>query len=288
MPEQQTRDALHFPPRSREALEPFLPPTAAPPADQNATTRPFVTLTFATSLDSSLALQPGVPTALSGPQSKAMTHFLRSRHDAILVGVGTALADDPSLNCRLEGVGGYGGQELVGQPRPVILDPAARWDVASAKVTSLAGRGKGRAPFVITSVEPPQQAKRRLESTGGKYIVLGRGQGAPGLPAARPSEPIQRALPWQGILDALASEGQRSVMVEGGGTVINGLLHPSNLGLVDAVMVTIAPTWLGRGGVVVSPDPRTEHGARVPTARLRDVEWCPLGEDVVLCGRPRR
>ncbi|EHK99335.1 putative 5-amino-6-(5-phosphoribosylamino)uracil reductase [Glarea lozoyensis 74030] len=119
------RDVLHYPSIHRTFLEPHLPPKTP----STASPYPFTTLTFATSLDSQLALSPGAPTALSGPESKAMTHYLRSRHDAILIGVGTAVADNPSLNCRIEGVGGYGGEGLEGQPRPIVLDPRARWEV---------------------------------------------------------------------------------------------------------------------------------------------------------------
>ena len=62
---------------------------------------PAVTLTYAQSLDGSLASAPGVPTAISGAESLRMTHALRAAHDAILVGVGTILADNPSLTVRL-------------------------------------------------------------------------------------------------------------------------------------------------------------------------------------------
>ncbi|KAJ8108835.1 hypothetical protein ONZ43_g6305 [Nemania bipapillata] len=75
-------------------------------------------------------------------------------------------------------------------------------------------------------------------------------------------------------------------MIEGGGAVINSLLG-ENADLVDSVIVTIAPVWLGEGGVVVSP-PRTTRGADRPVARLSDTKWVPLGEDVVLCGRIAR
>src|SRR4051812_7789929 len=114
------RDSLEFPAEDRAKIDEYLLQNTA---NRGNTSRPHVTLTFATSLDSQLSLAPGVRTTLSGPRSKAMTHYLRSKHDAILVGVGTAIADDPGLNCRLHGVGGYGGQGLEGQPRPLILDP---------------------------------------------------------------------------------------------------------------------------------------------------------------------
>lgn len=60
-------------------------------------------------------------------------------------------------------------------------------------------------------------------------------------------------------------------MIEGGGGVINSLLLPEYFSLMSSVIVTIAPTWLGNGGVVVSP--------------LDHAEWHPFGEDVVLCGK---
>ncbi|SRR6266550_313712 len=60
--------------------------------------RPFVTLTFAQSLDAKIAGSGGQQLALSGSESMLMTHWLRARHDAILVGIGTALNDDPQLN----------------------------------------------------------------------------------------------------------------------------------------------------------------------------------------------
>ena len=101
------RGELVYPEKDRGFLEPYIPAPNRQPRDA---TLPFVTLTFATSLDSALSLAPGAQTALSGPQSKAMTHYLRSRHDGIMVGVGTAIADNPSLNCRIRGIGGYGGE----------------------------------------------------------------------------------------------------------------------------------------------------------------------------------
>ncbi|KAK1766689.1 5-amino-6-uracil reductase [Phialemonium atrogriseum] len=269
-------EKLHFPPEEALKLEPHLPP----PLHQDANTTggddlPFVTLTFATSLDSSLALAPGVRTALSGPQSKAMTHFLRSRHAAILVGAGTAIADDPGLNCRLALPPGAGAGH---QPRPIVLDPSARWPVGDeTRVLRLAGEGAGLAPFVIArrdrAAAVAAERREALKRRGGKYIFLepsGGGGGGGGRFA------------WADVLRALAREGLGSVMVEGGGHVINSLLEGPNSGFVDSVIVTIAPTWLGKGGVVVSPDRADESAAAV---RLTGVSWHPLGEDVVMCGK---
>jgi 2,5-diamino-6-(ribosylamino)-4(3H)-pyrimidinone 5'-phosphate reductase len=199
-----------------------------------------------------------------------MTHYLRSKHDAILVGVGTAVADNPSLNCRFEGVGGYGGEGLEGQPRPVVIDPKGRWNFsAESKVLKLASEGKGKAPWIVSKRGFDAKKKSLLESVGGKVLEF---------------EWAATSISWSDILERLTEEGVKSVMIEGGGAVINNLLAPANSHLVDSVIVTIAPVWLGKGGVQVCPDERVEDGRRLPVSRLKDVTWVPLGEDVVLCG----
>ena len=271
------KDALYFPASERGFLDPWIPGKAEQLRDAE---RPFTTLTFATSLDSSLALSPGQPTAISGPQSKAMTHYLRSCHDAILIGVGTAVADDPSLNCRLSGAAGYGGEGLDLQPRPVVIDPAARWEIEErSKIARLAAEGRGRAPFIITRKSPASDKETFLKRLGGKYIVIGE----------RAHDEGYRSLEWAEILGALKAEGLGSVMIEGGGAVINSLLLPQNDHLIDSVIVTIAPTWLGQGGVVVSPSRRFAGNTEaIPAARLQGARWHPLGDDVVLCGHLRR
>lgn len=259
-------------------LEAHLPPaTAAPAGGSNI----WVTLTYAQSLDSSLSLAPGVRTRLSGPESKAMTHYLRSRHDAILVGVSTLLADDPALNCRIAGAGAGAARP---QPRPVVIDPHLRWTPRPTdKVLETQRRGAGQAPLVITAASSriPPAAARVLEAHGGRYLQLPAEEKSAGSAGGR------LRFGWPQILAMLAAEeGLASVMVEGGGQIIDSLLDPACHGLVSSVIVTIAPTWLGRGGVVVSPARvHDQSGAPVPAARLRDVAWHPFGDDIVLCGK---
>ncbi|KAJ5189941.1 hypothetical protein N7472_008955 [Penicillium cf. griseofulvum] len=269
------RDVLEFPKSDRGFLEPHLPPKDDTASQSDL---PFTTLTFATSLDSSLALSPGARTVLSGPQSKAMTHYLRSRHDGIIIGVGTAVADDPGLNCRISGVGGYGKEGLDGQPRPVVIDPTARWEFSDdSKLFQLCREGRGRAPWIITAVEKLDPEKQGLlERYGGRFI---------------PVKMIRlhtggHQIDWQDLLVTLKSNGLGSVMIEGGGQVIKSLLSPQYMSLLNSVIVTIAPTWLGEGGVVVSPARRfDENGNAISAARLKNVKWYPFGEDVVLCGQ---
>ncbi|OLN88220.1 2,5-diamino-6-ribosylamino-4(3H)-pyrimidinone 5'-phosphate reductase [Colletotrichum chlorophyti] len=264
-------ETLQIPDADAAWLVPHLPSDSAIQATKTQN-RPFVTLTFATSLDSSLSLAPGVRTRLSGPESKAMTHHLRRHHNAILVGVGTVLADDPGLNCRIAGA------DLDAQPRPIVLDPHGRWHFTEHnKVFEVARAGKGLAPFVLigaAGLDPERQAI--LEAHGGKFITLD----------TRETEP---RFDWPSILHALNVEGINSVMVEGGGQVINSLLSPNCQQLVDAVIVTVAPTWLGRGGVVVSPDRvQAPDGTPIPAARLANAAWHQFGEDIVLCGQLSR
>lgn len=269
-------EILYFPEEDAAKLEPYLP-AASLSAEPQAGRQPFVTLTFATSLDSSLSLAPGVRTALSGPQSKAMTHYLRSRHDAICVGVGTAVADDPGLNCRIAEDTGGSATVSTHQPRPIVIDPHDRWPLSyDSRVLATARRGHGLAPYIVTAVQQPDAAKQSLlENHGGKYIVLN----------TAPSGSTGR-FRWEDVLASIASHGLRSIMIEGGGDIINSLLEPANTHLVSSVIVTIAPVWLGRGGVMVSPNRvHSADNQPIPVARLADVKWQQLGEDVILCGK---
>ncbi|KAI4870039.1 putative riboflavin biosynthesis protein Rib7 [Hypoxylon rubiginosum] len=308
---------LVFPTAEAQRLEPHLPPSPEGPPEsyEDASSYfalPFVTLTFATSLDSALSLGPGIRTALSGPQSKAMTHYLRSRHDAICVGVGTAIADDPGLNCRIAaetqhqessssaGVGALLGLASVStgeaairetnnaittsQPRPIVIDPSLRWDFTSeSKVMQLARAGKGLAPYIVTAVsQPPESKVLLLEDLGGKFIILDQPKANGFSPAAS-----SQRFDWRSILAEIRKEGLQSIMIEGGGAVINSLLSEENVQLVDSVIVTIAPTWLGQGSVFVSPPRQPSQDGNKPNAvaRLTNTTWIPLGEDVVLCGK---
>ena len=274
------QDTLQYPAHAREFLEPYLVPYLAniQSNSQNRNT-PHVTLTYASSLDGRIALAPGLPIALSGPESKAMTHYLRSRHDAILIGVGTAIADNPSLNCRLEGAGGYGGKTFANQPRPIIVDPRARLVIhPEMNMLKLAKEGKAKAPWIMigANTQPHATAVRTLKAHSGEYIKVHHGFN-PG-----PST----SLDWGSIFNILHSEGIKSVMVEGGGRVLGDLLRPQYAHLVDSIIVTVAPTYLSKGGLQVSPDSRHDaQGSLLPT-RLRDIKWQPMGhEDVILCGR---
>ena len=273
-PPQMPPDFIEYPLEARHFLEKYLPD----PGFSSPKTTPHVTLTYASSLDSRLSIVPGVRTAISGPETKAMTHYLRSRHDAILIGVRTAIADDPSLNCRLLGSGGYGGPEAHQQPRPIIIDPHARLHIRpEMNLLQAVNAHRARGPWIVVApgavLHPTAVAI--LKAYGGEYLMINDFQPQQGL-----------GLNWDGLFQILYKEGIRSLMVEGGGTVISELLRPHYARLVDSVVITIAPNFLGRSGTSVSPDTSfDQHGQPVAT-RLTDVTWQPMGVgDVVFCGK---
>lgn len=265
-------DTLSFPRFSLDFLESYLP------GCDERRQFPHVTLSYASSMDSKISLLPGMQTVLSGPEAKLMTHYLRSRHDAILIGVGTVLADNPGLNCRLEGAGGFGGLGRMWQPRPVVIDPTGRWPVQpECRMLRTAVEGKGKAPWVVVSpgAQIHPQKLMMLKGYGGDFLRI--------------VEYNQNwRLRWEAILRALASEGIKSVMIEGGGTVLSELLNPEYTEFIDTIIVTVAPTYLGSGGVGVSPNSKRDDEGK-PNAALnpRDVSWTPLGQNVIMCGKIR-
>jgi 2,5-diamino-6-(ribosylamino)-4(3H)-pyrimidinone 5'-phosphate reductase len=254
-----TMSALTLPPSIAPFLTSYLP--------RARSDRPFVTLTYAASLDSHLSLSPGVQTALSGLETKALTHYLRTYHAAILVGVSTAAADNPGLNSRLENT------PLAQQPRPIVLDPRFRWwFTREARVLRTAREGKGNAPWIFvasSALHAEEERVRWVEEAGGRVI-----------PLDDPQEGERWS--WRYLLSTMHQLGLESVMVEGGAGVINDLLSAENRALVDSVVVTVAPVYLGQGGVNVSPQREERERAAV---RFRDVEWAVLGRDVVMAAR---
>jgi diaminohydroxyphosphoribosylaminopyrimidine deaminase/5-amino-6-(5-phosphoribosylamino)uracil reductase len=176
--------------------------------------RPYVIAKAVTSLDGRVAEEGGRPARLSSPETDRRSHALRAEVDAIAVGSGTVLADDPLLTAR----GVYRGRPLV----RVIFDRRLRTP-PSARVFATRHAG----PVVIfTSPGAPGEAARALESAGARVVA------APG-----------------GLADALrllAPMGVQSMLVEGGPTLHAALWRE---GCADAVRLVVAPRALGEGGV---------------------------------------
>lgn len=175
--------------------------------------RPWVTLTYAQSLDGSIAARSGQSLAISGTASLHLTHRLRALHAAILVGVGTIRSDNPRLTVRFaEGP----------SPQPIVLDGRARCPVSAALFQT------SRHPWLacLDSADPYRLAK--LEAAGAVILKMPAGEG----------DKISLAE----LLQVLSSRGIGSLMVEGGASVLTSFLKTR---LVDVVAVTVAPRFIG-------------------------------------------
>ena len=178
--------------------------------------RPRVTLKLATSLDGRIATASGESQWITGEVARAEGHRLRASHDAILVGVGTALADDPLLTVRQPGLEDQ-------QPVRIVLDSRQRLDPASKLV-----RSAREAPLVVMTVQLPSPV---LVKAGVEVIKVHAGSDG------RPS--------LKHTLTALRGRGLISLLVEGGGEVAASFLRAD---VVDRIEWFRAPILLGAEG----------------------------------------
>jgi diaminohydroxyphosphoribosylaminopyrimidine deaminase/5-amino-6-(5-phosphoribosylamino)uracil reductase len=176
---------------------------------------PEVTLKAAVSLDGRIASEGGESRWITGPAARACGHRLRDTHDAVLVGIGTVLADDPALDTRIPG-----GRNAL----PVVLDTALRTPPDAKILTA------GRRPLVLCAEDAPDV------SLDADVVRLPRGPGGVELGAA---------------LRAVVARGHHRVLVEGGGRVHRGLLEG---GYVDRIELFVAARLLAGGpGMVAGP-----------------------------------
>ncbi len=183
--------------------------------------RPQVTLKLASTLDGRIATQTGESQWITGAPARSRAHALRASHDAILVGIGTAQRDDPSLTCRLPGLTDQ-------SPVRLVLDSRLSLRTDS----TLAGTAGSVPTWLITRTGHSADARLGLERLGVEVIEV------PADAAGRP-----RLAP---ALQALGDRGLTRVLVEGGGTVA-AALFASNL--VDRIVWARAPAVIGGDGV---------------------------------------
>jgi diaminohydroxyphosphoribosylaminopyrimidine deaminase / 5-amino-6-(5-phosphoribosylamino)uracil reductase len=182
---------------------------------------PLVTLKLATSLDGRIATRTGASRWITGPAARARGHHLRATHDAIMIGSGTALADDPELTCRLPGMADR-------SPVRVVLDGRLRLS-AEAKLV----RTATAAPtWLVTAADIPEQRRAPLERAGVTLIEVPTASGG--------------GLSLPEALGALARRGITRLLVEGGGTLAAALLRAR---LVDRVVWFHAPLVIGGDGL---------------------------------------
>jgi diaminohydroxyphosphoribosylaminopyrimidine deaminase/5-amino-6-(5-phosphoribosylamino)uracil reductase len=221
-----------------------------------ATGLPHVTLKLATSLDGKIATAEGESRWISGPESRALVHRWRADHDAVAVGLGTAIADDPQLTARdVEGP--------VRQPARVVFDSAARLPLRSALVH---GAPELRL-IVLAAADAPPERVAALEAAGAEVARLEGG------PAKRVSAGLR----------ALGQRRIQSLLVEGGAGLAGTLVAA---GAVDRVAWFLAPILIG-GREAPSAIAGAGAASLALAPRLEDPAVERVGDDMLVTGRLR-
>jgi diaminohydroxyphosphoribosylaminopyrimidine deaminase/5-amino-6-(5-phosphoribosylamino)uracil reductase len=184
--------------------------------------RPHVILKLAVSADDKIGAAGRKPRAISGEPAKARVHLLRAQCDAILVGIGTVLSDDPLLTCRLPGMEAR-------SPVRVVLDRSLRIPGASRLVHS----ARETPLWVVTSDVAEAAAATKLGAAGAQVIRVATTTTPPGLDLIA-------------VLQALAEKGITRLLVEGGARVASSFVAA---GLVDEVWLLRGPDTVGADGV---------------------------------------
>ena len=186
--------------------------------------RPYVIYKYAMSLDGKVTTEEGRPTAVSGPASLERVHALRDRVDAVLVGVGTALSDDPRLTVRTL----PDGRTPDRQPLRIVADSHLRLPT-SARLLAAA---PSSPPLIACLDPPPRKAAERLRAAGAEILPL-----PPEVEASSASH-----LSAEDLFARLGERGIMSVLVEGGPTLAAALLARD---LVDEVLAVVSLRLVG-------------------------------------------
>jgi diaminohydroxyphosphoribosylaminopyrimidine deaminase/5-amino-6-(5-phosphoribosylamino)uracil reductase len=219
------------------------------------TGRPFVTVKFAASLDGRIATRTGESRWISSPSSRELAHRLRERHDAVLVGVGTVLRDDPALTVRLEGARR--------QPVRVVVDSTLRTPPSARLFEG------GSAVLVATTAAASSERRAELEGAGAEVLVL-RARGD--------------RVDLEALLGILGDRQLISVLAEGGAEVIGSLRDAR---LIDGVVAILAPRLVG-GRAAPGAVGGDGAGLLAETLDLTEVGVERCGGDVIVTGYPVR
>lgn len=207
---------------------------------------PFVTVKYAQSLDGRIATSRGDSRWISSEASQKFAHRLRAQHDAIMVGIGTVLTDDPLLTVR----------SVKGRnPLRIILDSSLRIPLKAQVI-----QGEGQTLIVTTDAQDKKKVQT-IQQQGKEILVVQRG------PHGRPV--------LKSLMQVLAKRGISSILVEGGGEVITSLLKG---GLVNRLVVITASLILGKGieGIGDLGITEIKQAIRPTTYKVRRI-----GEDVI-------
>jgi diaminohydroxyphosphoribosylaminopyrimidine deaminase / 5-amino-6-(5-phosphoribosylamino)uracil reductase len=220
--------------------------------------RPLVTLKLATSLDGHIATATGESRWITGPPARALAHELRARHDAVMVGTGTVLADDPQLTCRLPGLGHRSPVRVV-LDRRMRIPPTARV-IAEAR----------EVPTWVLTTRSADQARREALVANGADVIEVVADAADGLDLGA-------------TLQALGARGLTRLLVEGGSGLSAALLRA---GLVDRLVWLHAPLLIGGDGAPAIAALRLPALAAAP--RFERLATEALGADVATTFRVNR
>ena len=215
--------------------------------------RPFTIAKWAMTLDGKIADVERGSKYITGPDSRRLVHEIRGSVDAVVVGVGTVLADDPELTVR--------DASSTREPVRVILDSNLRTPLSSRIVTSV----DAMPTWIVTTPDAPAARREALTAAGCRVITTEAEAGHVDLASA---------------FRLLKAEGLSRILLEGGGEVHTSAFRA---GIVDHVMAFIAPKLLGGRA---APGPLGGEGVRLIADPLPVVEWTQsrLGDDVLLEG----
>jgi len=212
--------------------------------------RPFITVSYAQSLDGSIATSGRQQMQLSGPESMRLTHQLRACSQSILVGIGTVLADNPSLTVRLvEGK----------NPQPIILDTRLRTPPDADLV-----QRSDLSTWIVNANHDPIDRNGPFKRKGITLIGCERNDDG--------------WIDLLALMDILARRQVNSIMVEGGARVITSFVK---LKLADLFVITVSPKLVGGLPVIDARGFKTAS-----SLKLTDVHYQRLGADLVVWARP--
>ena len=212
---------------------------------------PYVTLKLAQTLDGRIATHSGHSRWVSSPGSRSMVHRLRAAHDAVLIGIGTVLADDPQLTVR-----------LASGPHPtrVVMDSSLRLPLNSAVLNAM------EAPTIVLTLVPSDSAGARAVCRLGAEVLT--------MPSSRGRVDAVAAL------HALYVRGIRSILVEGGSQVSTEFIRRQ---LVDELVIFIAPKIIGSGIDAIGDLGVT---AMTKAIRFSSHEFTDVEGDIMFRGKP--
>ncbi|MBI3453919.1 MAG: bifunctional diaminohydroxyphosphoribosylaminopyrimidine deaminase/5-amino-6-(5-phosphoribosylamino)uracil reductase RibD [Rhodospirillales bacterium] len=213
--------------------------------------RPLVTFKTATTLDGRIATHTGESRWITGEDARARAHALRAENDAIMVGIGTAVADDPQLTCRLPGMEAC-------TPVRIVIDGRLRLPLTAKLVATAAAT----PTWLVTLADAPRERYKAFADCGVEVITVPAGEG---------DQPDMAA-----TLQALGARGLTRVLVEGGGHLAAALFRAS---LIDRIVWFRAARLIGGDGVPAAVAFGVDRLADAPGFVRRSVE--PCGEDVV-------